>query len=434
MVDVWLPYGKIEICVRIPTRNFLGTIEPKEKPAIPDPKQELKRALREPIGTKQLGEIAKPEHRVAIVVDDSTRPAPATRLMVSALLDELNQAGIKNENVTIIFACGIHRAVTQEETARILGEEIVNKIKTVSHDAKGQDLAQMGTTRRQGTPLSLNRVFSEADVKILTGDVCFHYFAGYGGGRKSVLPGIAGEESIKQNHKMLLDSNAATGILQGNPVHEDMTDAASLAKVDFILNVVMSSKGELVKAFAGDVEHAFNEAVKLVDEMYRVSVDRKADVVVVSPGGNPADVNLFQAYKGIDSALDIVKRGGVIVLAAECPEGHGNQVFYDWMARFRDAHAVEKEIKRNFVLGGHKAYYLLEALQRVKIILVSSMPDYYAVNIFKLKTARGINNALNEALSIAGSNAKVWALPYGNFTLPEVKVAEETVLAPAAVK
>jgi nickel-dependent lactate racemase len=159
--------------------------------------------------------------------------------------------------------------------------------------------------------------------------------------------------------------------------------------------------------------------------MYRIPVDRKADIVVVSPGGYPADVNLFQAYKGVDNALEVVKRGGVIVLLAECSQGHGNQVFYDWMVKFSDIKAVEREIKRNFVLGGHKAYYLLKALQNHQIILVSLMPDYYGTNIFKLKTARAVNDALNEAFSIVGKNAKVWAMHYGNFTLPEVKMGEE---------
>ena len=271
----------------------------------------------------------------------------------------------------------------------------------------------------------MNHVFAEADVKILTGDIGFHYYAGYGGGRKSVLPGVSGEETIKHNHAMLLHPNAKTGILDGNPVHEDMVEAARLAKVDFILNVVINSEKEVVKAFAGDVEQAFYEGVKLVDEMYRIPVDRKADIVVVSPGGHPADVNLFQAYKGVDNALEIVKRGGVIILVAECPEGHGNQVFYDWMVKFKDLKAVQREIKRNFVLGGHKAYYLMKALRKAQIFLVSAMPDYYATNIFKLKTARAVNDALNEAFSIVGKNAKVWVMPYGNFTLPEFKTGEE---------
>ncbi len=424
MVDVWLPYGKTEICARVPTRSFLGSIEPKEKPGAPDAKTEVERALNEPLGSKKLSEIVKPEHKVAIVVDDATRPAPSDILVLS-LLKELNTAGVKDENITVIFACGTHRAVKQEEAVNLLSQEVLSRVKTVSHDFKAQDLVHVGTTQKHGTKVLLNRVFVEADVRILTGDVCLHYYAGYGGGRKSVLPGVSGEETIKHNHAMLLDANAKTGMLDGNPVHEDMVEAAKLAKVDFVLNVVTNSKGEVVKAFAGDLEQAFNEGVKLVDEMYRVTVDRRADIVVVSSGGNPADLNLFQAYKSVDNALEVVKRGGVIVLVAECPEGHGNQVFYDWMIKFGELKAVEREIKKNFVLGGHKAYYLLEALQNHRIILVSSMPDYYASNIFKLKTARAVNDALNEAFEIAGKNARVWTMPYGNFTLPEVKAVEE---------
>jgi len=423
MVDIWLPYGKTEVCVRVPTQNFLGLIEPREKHGVPDARAEVERALKEPIGSSRLSEIVKPEHMVAIVVDDATRPAPSN-LMVPPLLDELNVAGVKDENITIIFGCGTHRAVRQEEAVELLGEEVLGHVKAVSHDCRAQDMVYVGTTQRHGTKVYLNRVFAEADVKILTGDIGFHYYAGYGGGRKSVLPAISREETIKHNHAMILHPNARTGVLEGNPIHEDMVEAAKLAKVDFILNVVTNSKGEVVKAFAGDLEQAFHEGVKIVDDMYRIPVDRRADIVVVTPGGYPADVNLFQAYKGVDSALEVVKRGGVIILVAECSEGHGNQVFYDWMVKFNDLRAVEREIKRNFVLGGHKAYYLMKALQNHQIILVSSMPDYYAANIFKLKTARAVNDALNEAFSIVGKNARVWAMPYGNFTLPEVKTGE----------
>lgn len=422
MVDVWLPYGKTEVCLRVPARNFLGSIEPKEKNGIQDVKAEIERALKEPIGSKRLSEIVRPEHKVAIVVDDATRPVQS-RLMVEPILDELNSAGVKDENVTVIFGCGTHRAVTDEEALRLLGDGILKRLKTTSHDCKAQDLIYIGNTK-YGTKVYLNRVFAEADVKILTGDVSFHYYAGYGGGRKSVLPGVAGEETIKANHAMLLHPNAKTGILEGNPVHEDMLEAAKMAKVDFILNVVINSKGEIVKVVAGDMEKAFQEGVKVVDEMYRVSVDRRADIVAVSSGGYPADVNLYQAYKAVDSALEIVKRGGVIILVAECSEGHGNQAFYDWMIKFKDIKTVEREIKRNFVLGGHKAYYLMKALQKAQIILVSAMPDYYVANVFKLKTARTVNEALNEAFKIVGENAKIWVMPYGNFTLPDVKTSD----------
>jgi len=426
VVDAWLPYGKSQVCVRIPTRNFLGSIEPKEKPCVSNPRAEIERALKEPIRSKKLNEIVKPESRVAVVVDDVTRPAPSD-VMIPPLLDELNNAGVKDENVTVIFACGIHRSVKPDEAVKLLGESVCSRVKTVSHDCKAQDLVQVGTTRKHGTKVFLNNLFVGAGIRILTGDIGLHYFAGYGGGRKSVLPGISGEETVKHNHALLLDSNARTGMLAENPVNQDMVEAAQMAKVDFVLNVVMNSKREIVRAFAGDLEQVFSEGIKLVDEMYRVQVDRRAEIVVVSPGGDPSDVNLFQAYKSVDNALEVVKRGGVIILVAELPEGHGNQDFYEWMTKFNDLKTIEREIRRNFVVGGSKAYYYMKALQKARIILVSSMPDYYAANVFKLKTARAVNDALNEAMNMVGKNAKIWTLPLGNCTLPEVKAIEEQV-------
>jgi lactate racemase len=425
MVDVWLPYGKTDVCVRVPARNLLGTIEPAERQGAVDAKAEVERALKEPIGSKRLSEIVKPESKVAIVVDDATRKAPS-EVMLLPVLAELNAAGVKDENVTVIFGCGTHRAVKPEEATALVGAEALKRVKAISHDCRAADLVHVGTTKTHGNKVYVNRVFAEADVKVLLGDVGFHYYAGYGGGRKSVLPAVCGEETIKHNHAMLLHANARTGILEDNPVHRDMTEAARLAKVDFIVNVVENKKGEIVKAFAGDLEQAFMEAVKLVDEMYRITVDRRADILVVSAGGHPADMNLYQAYKALDNALDAVKRGGVIILVAECPEGHGNQVFYDWMTRLGDLKNVEHEVKRNFVMGGHKAYYLLKALQNHQIILVSSLPDYYATSIFKLKTARAVNDALAEALKIVGSASRVWAMPQGSYTLPIFKAPEET--------
>jgi len=423
MVDVWLPYGKTEVCARIPARNLLGTIEPKEKPGVPDPLDEIKRALREPIGTPSISQIVKPGDKVAIVVDDVTRPAPS-RLMIPPVLEELNSSGVKDEDITIIFGCGTHRAVTKEEAIALLGEEVLEKVRVVSHNCLAEDLVYVGTTKTHKNKVYINKIFAEADVKILTGDVELHYYAGYGGGRKSILPAISGHQTIQKNHAMLLHPKARTGVLNGNPVHEDMVEAARLANVDFILNVVTNSKGEIVKAFAGDMEKAFYEGIKIVDEMYKVPVERKADIVLVSPGGNPFDLNLHQAYKGIDNALEVVKKGGVIICAAECPEGHGNEVFYEWMKRYKSLKEMEKAIKKRFRLGGHKAYYFQKALQKVKIILLSSMPDYYATNVFRLKTARAVNDALEEAFNISGKNAKVWVIPHGNVTLPTLKERE----------
>lgn len=425
MVDVWLPYGKTDVCVRIPARNLLGSIEPKDRAGAADPKAEIERALKEPINSKHLSEIAKPESKVAIVVDDASRSTPSERMLIPVLA-ELNAAGVKDENIIVIFGVGTHRQVKEEEAPVLLGAEVIKRVKWINHNAAAPDLVSIGTTKTYGNKVTINRVFAEADVRILLGDVNYHYYAGYGGGRKSVLPAVCGAQTVQFNHSMLVNPNARTGNFENNLIHIDMTEAARLAKVDFILNVVENKKGEIVKAFAGDLEAAFLEATKLVDEMYQVTVDRRAEIIVVSAGGHPADISLYQAHKAIDNSLDAVKRGGVIILVAECIEGHGNQVFYDWMTKLPDVKSAEKEVRRNFQLGGHKALYLMKALQNHQIILVSSMPDFYATSIFKLKTARAVNDALTEAFKLAGSAARVWAMPQGNFTLPVYKAPEET--------
>jgi nickel-dependent lactate racemase len=419
MVDVWIPYGKTEVCARIPTRNFLGSIEPEEKSGVADSRVEIVRALSQPIGTERLREIAKAGDKVAIVVDDATRATPSY-LMIPPLLDELNQAGVKDEDVTVIFGRGTHRPVTPEEKEKLIGKEALQRVKAVNHNSGAEDQVFLGKTS-QGTEVHVNKVFAEADVKILAGDINLHYYAGYGGGRKGVLPAVSSSETIQQNHAMLLDPKATTGVLDGNPVHEDMTEAAKLANVDFILNIVTNSKNEVVKAFAGDLEQAFLEGTKLVDEMYKVPIEQRANIVVVSAGGYPYDINLYQASKGIHNAVDAVKRRGVIVLVAECPEGHGNEAFSEWMEKFTDLKRIEREIRKRFVLGGHKAYYLTKILQKVSIILVSVMPDCYAVNTFKLRTATALNDALRDAFELAGKNAKVYVMPHGSTTLPEYK-------------
>jgi nickel-dependent lactate racemase len=389
MVDVWLPYNKTEVCARIPTRNLLGIIEPKEKPGVPDPEAEVLRSLNNPVNSKPPRELVDTTSKVAIVVDDYTRAAPST-ILIPPLIRE------------------------------ILGDELLTRVRTVSHDYLAKDHVYVGTTK-YGTKVSVNKVFANADVRILTGDIEMHYFAGYGGGRKSLLPGICSAEAIQSNHSMILHPKAQTSILTSNPIHEDMAEAAKLAKVDFILNAVTNSEGEIVKVFSGDLEQAFLEGVKLVEEMCKINIDRRADILVVSPGGHPADINLYQAYKAVHNVMDCVKRGGVIILVAECKEGYGNETFYEWMTKYKDLKSMEKQIKKNFAIGGHKAYYLLKGLQKAHIILVSTMPDYYAVNVFKLRTARNVTDALNDAFEIARKNAKIWAIPHGHTTLPLLK-------------
>jgi nickel-dependent lactate racemase len=427
MVDVWLPYGKTDVCVRVPARNLLGSINPVQKPGVSDLKVEFERAFKEPKGAMRLSEIARSESKVAILVDNDVTRKSFYEIMLLSVFSELNVAGVKDENVTVIFGYDLNNpSVKPEEGPLFLGEEVLKRVKIVNHDVKAQDLVFVGTTKSHGNKVFLNRDFAAADVKIVLGSsVNVHYYAGYSGGQKSVLSGVCGIETIRYNNALMLNSNAKAGVLDGNPVHEDMTEVACLAKVSFIVNVVENSKGDVVKVFAGGLKEAFLAAVKCVDEIYKVTVDRRADIVVVSAGGSPDDESLSKAYRAVDNALDVVKRGGVIVLVAECSKGHGNQIFYDWMSRLTDLKNTEKELKRNFAMGGHKAYYLLRVMQNHPVILVSSLPDYYATNVFKLKTARAVNDALNDAFKLAGSASRVWTIPAGNSTLPEYKSPEE---------
>jgi len=418
MVEAWLPYGRTEVTARIPDENLLGIVDVKEREGAANPSEEVEAALEEPMESSRLDSIVKPGEKVAVVVDDKTRPLP-TNLILSCLLKKLNQASVRDEDITVIFGCGMH-SMTEEEAWAMIGEEYRSRLDIQIHDCHSEDLKYVGDTSF-GTKVLVNKTFMDADVKILTGDVGLHYYAGYGGGRKSILPAIVGIDTIRHNHALLLDPKAKTGNLDGNPVHMDMEEALQLVNVDFALNVVLNSGNEIVRAFAGNVDKVFLEGVRLVDEMCKVNVESPAEVVVVSPGGYPFDIDLYQAYKGVDSALNVVKDGGVVVLVAECLEGYSNKFFYEWMVRFNSLSSIEREIKRNFVLGGHKAYYFMKALERVKIILVSVMPDYYATGVFKLRTAKTANSALKSAFRMLERRGKVIVLPHGTTTLPIIK-------------
>ncbi|MDQ1280854.1 MAG: lactate racemase [Thermoproteota archaeon] len=422
MVETWLFFGKTEIPVRIPDENLIGIVEPPLREGSSNPKEEILRAIENPLGSQRLEEIVKPGKRIAIVVDDNTRTTP-NNLILQSLLQKLEQSGIRNEDITIIIGCGMH-SMKHEDSQNLIDEIVIGKVKTLIHDCNSQDLVFLGTTSF-GTKVYVNKVFADADVRILTGDVGLHYYAGYSGGRKSVLPAIAGATTIKSNHAFLLNANARTGNLDGNPVHLDMEEAASLAKVDFALNVVLNTRGEVVKAFAGDLDQVFFESVKLVDEISKVTIERKADIAIVGVGGHPHDNSLYKSYKGIDSVLGVMSNNGVIILAAECSEGYGERVFYDWTMKFKSIVEIEREIKRNFAIGGHVAYYLMRALEGVKIILVSIMPDYYATGVFRLRTAKTLNSAVDAAFRITGRKGKILVVPHGEATLPIVKTQNQ---------
>ena len=422
MVEAWLPYGRTEVAARIPDENSLEIIDVQAREGGTDPVKEVEAALEAPVESSRLDEIVKAEDTVAIVVDEKPIRSPS-RLMLSSLLKSLGQAGVRDENITVIFGCGAY-SMTAEEGTAIMGEDLGRRIPIEIHDGHAKDLQHVGKTSF-GTPVLVNKTFMESDIRILTGTVAPHYFAGYSGGRKSVLPAIVGIETVRHNHAFLLNPQARRGNLEGNPVHLDMEEALQLVDVDFAVNVVLNPQRDIVGAFAGDVSTVFSQGVRRVDETCKVNVEMPADIVIVSPGGAPWDDDLYQAYEGVESALSVVKDKGVVVLVAECLEGYAIKAFHDWMVKFTSLSSLRREIKRRFVLGGDTAYYLRKALGRVKIILVSIMPDYYATGVFKLKTAKTVNAAIKSALRMAGRKSSILVLPHGSTTLPIIKQAKD---------
>jgi len=421
-MELSLPYGKKELFIDVPEENLLGVLQPRKFEPEKNPEDIIKEALQNPVGTERIGEIIRKKEKkdkIVIVVDDHTRPCPTAKIL-PPLLEELYSSGIKDENILIIFATGSHRTTKPEEAETLLGEDIASKISYISNDCWGDDFVYIGITSK-GTRVNIKKAFHEADVKILTGDVEIHYFAGYGGGRKSILPGVCSYSTIQQNYKKnFFHPNSKPGVLDGNPMYENMTEAARLAGVDFTLNVVQTENG-IVGAFSGDFDSVLKYGAALVDRIYKVHAKEKADIVVTSANGSPHDIDLYQAYKALHLGLNVVKDKGVIILVAECKEGVGNgighQNYYKWMRRFKTKDEMQKELKREFTIGGHKAYYHLKALERVNIFLVSDMPRKEVEGIFRLRYGETPDKALKKAFEITGKDAKVLAIPEGITTL-----------------
>jgi len=424
-MEISLPYGKKELFIDIPKGNLLDVIKPKKFKSRRKPRDIIEDALQNPIGTKRIEEIIKKKgkkDRVVIVVDDHTRPCPTYEIL-PPLIEKLYSFNIDDDDIQIIFATGSHRSVKKEEAETLLGREIANKIGYISNDCRGNDFVYVGKTSN-GTMVNIKKTFYDADIRILTGDVEIHYFAGYGGGRKSVLPGICNYSTIQQNYKKnFFHPNSRPGVLNGNPMHENMTEAARLAKPDFTVNVVQTENG-VIGAFSGDFDSVLTRGAALVDDIYKIHVKEKADIVITSANGFPHDIDLYQAYKALHLALNVVRENGIVILVAECKEGVGNGVghqnYYKWMKKFKTKDEMQKELEHEFTIGGHKAYYHLKALEMVDIFLVSEMPREEVEGIFRLKYGETIDDALKESFNLIGKDAKVLVIPEGITTLSSV--------------
>lgn len=399
--------------VEVPERNLLGVLMANEVPKGLTNEAEVARALAHPIGTPRLGEIVHPGEKIAIVTSDITRPCPTWRIM-PALLDELYAAGCRREDIALVFALGSHRRHTQEEQRKLAGERAWAEIRCVDGDPS--DCVHMGATDC-GTPVDITRIVAEADRRICLGNIEYHYFAGYSGGAKAIMPGCSTREAIQSNHRMMVREEAHAGNLDSNPLRQDLEQAAAICGVDFIVNVVLDEHKQIVRAVAGDLVEAHREGCKFLDQMYLKKIDSRADIVLVSQGGAPKDLNLYQTQKALDNAKHAVKPGGTIILIGSCREGLGEKVFEQWMLSAPTPESMIERIGRDFQLGGHKAAAIAMVLKNAEIYLVSELDDDFVEKIF-LKPAKSAQDALDRAFARLGPDATVLAMPYGGSTLP----------------
>ncbi|MGZ4907776.1 MAG: nickel-dependent lactate racemase family protein [Halobacteriota archaeon] len=416
---VSLKYGKRETSVNLENANVIQVIEPHEVEAR-DEHKEVLQAMKNPIGTGRLQEVIDERRErglsptVAIIVSDVTRPTP-TAALLPHVLDALHAAKVTSDQITIVFALGIHRLLTSSEMERLVGQHVFDHYQCVNHDA--HDCLFVGTTK-QGTDVYANRVVVSADVRICLGTVELHYFAGYSGGYKSLLPGICSRKTIEANHKLMLQPGAAAGRLD-SPVRRDLEEAGELIGCDFVLNVVLNSKKKIVRAVAGHPIDAHREGVKTVDAMYIIPIRELADVVVVSAGGTPKDINLFQSQKALDNAQHALKEGGSIVLAAECPEGLGERVFERWINEARNKQELIDRLDYAFEIGGHKAGLLAKLTQKADVYVVSELEKGLIERAFLL-CARDLNDAVQATEKKYGPDASIIVMPYGAHTLPRL--------------
>ncbi|MYA20102.1 MAG: nickel-dependent lactate racemase [Chloroflexi bacterium] len=327
-----LAYGRTGLDVAFP--DAAEVIAPHEQPPLADPPAAVREALRDPIAGPPLADLAAPGRRVAIVTSDLTRPVP-NELLLKALLETLHASGVAVEDVLIINGTGMHRGNTDEELAEMYGEEIVRRYRIVNHDSREASALRRIATDPRGEPVLIRRDYLDADLRIVTGFIEPHLFAGYSGGGKGVMPGIAGRETVMSNHSasMVGNPNATFGISEGNPIFEEMRRFGLLAGDCFLLNVTMDAEQRVTGVFAGGLAAAHDAGIEHCRRQAIVEIDEPYDIVVTTNGGYPADLDLYQSVKGIAVAARALRPGGHLILAAECIEGVGHGEYGNLLAR-----------------------------------------------------------------------------------------------------
>ncbi|MBT4126575.1 MAG: nickel-dependent lactate racemase [Chloroflexi bacterium] len=427
-LEINIPYGSKTLCSTLPAGKLVGTLDVTDTPGLAgnldDRNNAIRQAIESPIGLdKNIFEIVSPGETVAIVVPDSFRTTRIEQVL-PVLVDGLIEAGIDPKDISFIYATGTHRGPTPDEERKILGDDIYERFKdqAFAHDPRDEsNLVYAGTTSR-GTKVHLNKRVHEADRIIATGAVVLHYFGGFGGGRKSIVPGVASISSIASNHSMNLhptedeiDPAVKIGSLDGNPVAEDMLEAAQQSHIDYIVNTVLNRDSEIAAVFAGDMAAAHVEATKLAHKQFVVDITEQADIVIAA---SPSTQNFVQTHKALFNAYQAVKPDGRIILLAPCPEGLGGDQFAKWL-KLGSREAIIAGLRKESEINGQTA---LSTIQKAPITYVVTEMTDDEVNMMRGRTTESLDDAVSKAFAdmaaLDRNDPTVYLMPSAAYTVP----------------
>lgn len=417
-MKISLPYGREQLQLNIPMANLAGVVMPSGN-SKGNAEQAVAKALANPIGCPPLSQLLsrfKPTS-VVIIISDVTRPIPYQYLL-PPVLTSLQQGGVQKEQITIVIGTGCHRPNTKAEIEDALGRDIASGYSVINHHCQ-RDLYTVGTLS-DGTPLELNSMVAKADFKIAIGAIIPHKLAGYSGGAKAILPGVAGYQAITANHSMMKDPSVDAGNWQQNPVRRQMVEAARMAKLNFIINIVSDYNNEIITVVAGDVEQAWQKGVAYCQQSCQVTVSYQTPVVICSAGGYPRDLNIYQAIKPLLNAAMFALPGGTIILCARCQEGYGDQTFAQWLKEASSPQELIERFERGYVLGGHKGYVLAQLVKKYQVILVSELSKLDTSHLF-MNYQPNLPAALNYVAQKHTPHYQAWVIPHAGLILPKAK-------------
>lgn len=436
-MELKLPYGENVLELILPDSRKVKLAETSTVKSDTAPKKQVREALDNPKGSVRLEGLvdsksgAAEDLKATIIIDDKTRACPDD-MLVPLILERLSESGLRPENMTVVVATGLHEPPDKSEVSRLAGgNALPESLELIGHDAIHSDLESIGRAS-QGYKVKINSTVAEADLKISTGFIEPHFFAGFSGGRKSILPGVASKNAILANHSFdnIGCDRASTGILKGNPVHEGATEAAKLAQLDFALNVVLNKAQEVVGVFAGEFREVLKSGISRALDVCGVELNRRYDAVLTTNSGYPLDQDLYQTVKGVYTASLIAKPGAPIIVVSECSAGLGPNQFYSLNRDNSEPETVLEYIKKNGpMVAQWQNQVLCDVLKNHKIYLKSSLPAR-KVKDMMLEPLEDPEEFLRELVRNLEENEKIVALPEGPFSLPYIKGSkmEKTIL------